>query len=120
MSENNTLKRAQFNFKFGVLSVYAGIKDIKFIHPLTGYSRTAEEQNELYLKGVSKCDGYEKVSMHQLDRARDLVIVDDKGNPINDYGDHPQYQVLGDFWESLGGRWGGNFSNFRDIFHFEY
>jgi hypothetical protein len=118
--DNNTLKRARFNHKWGMLSVFAMIKEIQFIHPLDGYSRTASEQNALYNAGKSKCDGYVKVSMHQLDRARDIVIVDDKGNPVNKYGDHPNYAVLGKFWEDIGGRWGGNFTGFRDIFHFEY
>jgi peptidoglycan L-alanyl-D-glutamate endopeptidase CwlK len=37
-----------------------------------GY-RTAKEQNALYKKGVSKCDGYDKISKHQLGLAVDLV-----------------------------------------------
>jgi len=118
--ENNTLKRAQFNHKWGLLTVFAMIKEIQFIHPATGYSRTAEEQNALFQAGRSKCDGYEKISMHQLDRARDIVIVDEDGDPVNDYGDHPNYAVLGKFWEDIGGRWGGNFKGFYDVFHFEY
>ena len=118
--DNNTLKRARFNHKWGMLSVYAMIKDIHFIHPLDGYSRTAEEQFALFKAGRSKCDGYKKESMHQLDRARDIVIVDDKGNPINDYGDHPDYAVLGKFWEDIGGTYGGFWKKFPDIFHFEY
>jgi len=118
--ENNTLKRARFNVKWGLLSVFATINEISFIHPLDGYSRTAEEQNMLFEAGKSKCDGYIKVSMHQLDRARDIAIIDDEGNVVNEYGDHPNYAVLGKFWEDLGGRWGGNFENFKDVFHFEY
>ena len=118
--ENNTLMRARFNQKWGMLSVFAMIKEIRFIHPLDGYSRTPEEQNALFRAGKSKCDGYIKESMHQKDRARDIVIVDDKGNPVNNYGDHPHYAVLGRFWEDIGGTWGGNFKTFRDVFHFEY
>jgi hypothetical protein len=117
---NNTLKRAEFNHKWGMLSTYALIQGIYFIHPDTGYSRTTEEQNKLFKDGRSKCDGYEKISMHQLDRARDIAIIDEQGNIVNNYGDHPSYEVLGKFWESLGGRWGGHFEKFKDIFHFEY
>jgi hypothetical protein len=120
MSDNNTIKRAEFNHKWGMLSTYALIKGIYFIHPLDGYSRTAEEQNALYNAGKSKRDGYTKVSMHQLDRARDIAIIDEKGRVVNDYGDHPNYEVLGKFWESIGGTWGGRWEGFRDIFHFEY
>jgi len=118
--DNNTLKRAKFNHKWGLLSTYAAIKDIYFIHPRDGYSRTPEEQNALFNAGKSKCDGYKKVSMHQLDRARDIAIIDDKGNVVNNYGDHPNYAVLGKFWEDIGGTYGGFWKKFRDIFHFEY
>jgi len=37
-----------------------------------GY-RSAEMQNELFLKGNSKCDGYDKKSYHQTGLAVDLV-----------------------------------------------
>jgi len=114
---NNTLARVEFNYKFGMLSVWAALQGIKFI--CTSYSRTAAEQNRLYLDGKSKCDGYENLSYHQLDRARDIAVVTAAGGIVNDYGDHPDYARLGEFWESLGGRWGGNFISFRDIFHFE-
>lgn len=117
---NNTLKRAEFNQKWGLLSVFALIKEIQFIHPPDGYSRTAEEQNALFHDGKSECDGYVQKSMHQLDRARDIAIIDDKGRVVNEYGDHPHYETLGKFWESIGGKWGGNFEDFRDVFHFEY
>jgi len=117
---NNTLLRCQFNYKFGMLSVYASIKDIKFI--CTAYTRTAPEQNKFFKDGKSNCDGYKKISKHQLDRARDIVIIDDKGNPI---WDCPEYLVLGQFWESMGGTWGLRWyeqgkTKFKDHFHFQY
>ena len=34
--------------------------------------RTAEEQNELFKAGLSKCDGYEKLSYHQSGKAVDF------------------------------------------------
>lgn len=114
---NNTLARVTFNEKFGLLSLWASIQNIKFI--CTSYSRTAAEQHQLYLDDKSECDGYNKISYHQLDRARDIAIVDDSGVIVNDYGDHPDYARLGEIWESLGGRWGGNFITFRDVFHYE-
>ena len=117
MAENNTLKRCKFNVMFGVLSVYASLKNIKFI--CTSYTRTAAEQNALFKGGLSQCDGYKKTSYHQKDRARDIVIIDTKGNPVNNFGYHPDYTVLGMFWESLGGVWGGKWPNFKDIFHFQ-
>jgi len=114
---SNTLARVKFNQKFGLLSVWASIQGILFI--CTSYSRTAAEQHKLFLEGKSRCDGYEKISMHQLDRARDIAVVNGAGGIVNDYGDHPDYMRLGEVWEALGGRWGGSWENFRDIFHFE-
>jgi len=118
MAPSNTFARVEFNQKFGMLSVYATIMEIPFI--CTSYSRTAAEQHRLFLVGgKTYCDGYEKISMHQLDRARDIAIVDETGAIVNDYGDHPSYAVLGEFWESLGGIWGGRWKDPYDIFHFE-
>jgi peptidoglycan L-alanyl-D-glutamate endopeptidase CwlK len=38
-----------------------------------GGLRTAEQQHELYLAGASQCDGYEKISKHQMGEAVDLI-----------------------------------------------
>ena len=114
---SNTLKRVKFNQKFAELTFHAMVNGINFI--CTSYSRTPAEQNALFKAGKSLCDGYEKKSYHQLDRARDIVIIGEDGFIVNDYGDHPGYAVLGGFWEVLGGRWGGNFESFRDVFHYE-
>ena len=116
MPKSNTLLRSEFNYKFSMMSVYAAVKDIQFI--CTSYTRSADEQNKLFKKSVSKCDGYTNVSYHQRDRARDIVIIDDEGKPIWD--EHPYYEILGKFFEDIGGRWGGNFSGFKDQYHYEY
>ena len=42
------------------------VSPIDFGVPSTGGVRTAEAQHELFLKGASKCDGYNKLSNHQL------------------------------------------------------
>lgn len=39
----------------------------------SGGRRTAEEQNELYSKGYSRCNGYKTISYHQTGKAVDLV-----------------------------------------------
>ena len=39
-----------------------------------GGLRTAEEQNQLFKDGYSKCDGYLKLSKHQLGEAIDLNV----------------------------------------------
>jgi hypothetical protein len=46
---------------------------IDFCIIANGGYRTAEQQKELYNKGVSRCDGYLKKSHHQLGLAVDLV-----------------------------------------------
>ena len=115
---SNTIERVKFNQKFAMLTLHAMVNGINFI--CTSYSRTPAEQNALFKRGRSKCDGYENISYHQRDRARDIAIIDGNGLIVNDYGDHPDYAVLGEVWEALGGRWGGNFESFRDVFHYEY
>jgi peptidoglycan L-alanyl-D-glutamate endopeptidase CwlK len=45
---------------------------IDFGIPNNGGKRTAEKQNELYNKGVSKCDGILKKSYHQSGNAVDV------------------------------------------------
>lgn len=46
---------------------------IDFVVNWDGAFRTAEEQNEIFLKGFSKCDGYVQKSAHQTGMAVDLV-----------------------------------------------
>jgi hypothetical protein len=116
MSENITVKRARFNHMFGMLTVYAGIKNIYFIHDTYGYARTAEVQNMLFKAGKSKCDGYKIISQHQRHLARDLYVISENGKIV--WNEIP-YKILGGYWEGLGGKWGGNFKDFKDNFHFE-
>ena len=88
------------------------------------FFRTVQEQNELYQKGrtkpgdiVTNSDGITKLSKHQSWLAMDFVIIDDDGKPI--WKHNARYEVLGEIWESLGGRWGGRFKR-PEVFHFEY
>jgi peptidoglycan L-alanyl-D-glutamate endopeptidase CwlK len=112
---NNTLKRARFVHLFAALTVAAFARGIQFV--VTSGRRTAEEQHQLFLEGKSKNDGIKKISQHQLDLARDIVIINEKGEPIWDRT--PDYDNLGEIWEGLGGRWGGLWGTLIDIFHFE-
>jgi len=86
--------------------------------------RSAEEQFKLYQQGrttpgriVTNCDGYKKISPHQRWRAADLVIVGEDGKLIWDAS--ARYELLGQIWKSLGGKWGKNFVGLRDMSHFE-
>ena len=92
---------------------YASAQGIKVL--LYWLFRMPEQQKALYDKKVSNCDGYKKLSKHQLGRAGDIaVVIDEK----IDWKDHPEYKILGDYWVRLGGTWGGNWKK-KDIFHFE-
>lgn len=48
------------------------ITAIDFGHPAYSGLRTAEDQNQLFLEGLSKCDGYNDVGKHQLGLALDF------------------------------------------------
>ena len=113
---SNTQLRIDFEERWGLFVFKAFlIEDIEFI--CTSFIRTAEEQNKLFKDGKSKCDGYIKISFHQKARARDLVIIKD-GKAT--WKHTPEYDKLGEIWESMGGKWGGSFKGFKDIFHFQY
>lgn len=53
------------------------ISVIDFGIPETGGVRSAETQNQLYHEGLSRADGYEKLSKHQLGKALDFYAYVD-------------------------------------------
>ena len=90
--------------------------------PREGGRRSAEDQHVLFLKGASKCDGYEKKSYHQ------------SGNAFDIYGyangkAHWNIEILTEIAEhilevakvrhNINLIWGGNWKSFRDYPHFE-
>jgi len=94
-----------------------------------GGLRTSEEQNELFKRGVSKCDGYKKISYHQTGNAVDLI-------PYTGYRytwDIIEYfyainEAIMKSWEEMKEEgltngysliWGGNWTNFKDYPHYE-
>ena len=84
--------------------------------------RTQEQQDIYFANGKSK----KKYSKHQDRLARDYILYIDGVCQIN----NPEaYRKPGEYWESLGGRWGGRFgvdpSKYStkigwDSNHFEY
>jgi len=114
----NTLRRAEFNANFGKLTVFAIENNIKFIHGNDSCYRTPEQQRALYDAGKSNCDGTKILSKHQFHLARDIFIVNDKSEIV---WETEPYALLGTYWETLGGKWGGHFqgTGFKDPFHFE-
>lgn len=110
--------------------------------PSTGGKRTADEQNELFNKGWSKLDGYNKKSYHQSGLAVDIAIYDEHGlcyKCIDKYEEvsrvfMKQFQKMkniGIFPKNSYLRWGGDWNrngilvnedpkeSFVDLPHFE-
>ena len=90
--------------------------------------RSAEEQNRLYKKGVSGCDGYKKKSRHQYGKAMDIYLVkyNSKGEPYVDYNwtDEEKAKKWHKRWRELGGDKMVTFTNrlghkIEDRCHFE-
>jgi hypothetical protein len=79
--------------------------------------RTCAEQDALYALGrtspgaiVTHARGC--VSWHVLGRAVDVYL--------GSAAAAEDYAVLGSYWHSIGGTWGGTFPGFADVGHFEY
>ena len=90
--------------------------------PAFGGLRTAEDQNQLFKKGVSKCDGFKNKSEHQKGTAFDIFLLIggqaswDK-DKLTKVARHIQGVALDDFGVKLD--WGGDFRNFIDMPHFQ-
>ncbi len=116
--------RLQFAFMFSLLLVYAWTQKIYLIP--TCIRRTAKEQFDRYQKGrtiagkkVTNVDGYKKKSKHQRWRAGDVLVLAWDGNKFQSkWRPIEPYEILGEFWEGLGGTWGGRWK-LRDYCHFE-
>ncbi len=86
------------------------------------FYRSPEDQLKEFLGGRSRT----QKGMHPLYLAVDLAVWDDMdGDKIVDkdeirWSDDPRYTTLGQYWESLGGVWGGRWKDPHDIYHYEY
>lgn len=90
--------------------------------PQYGGLRSAEDQRELYDKGVSKCDGVKNKSYHQSGNAFDIfVIINGKATWEKKY-----YEPIAKLFKNIAKDkygidllWGGDFVTFEDVPHFE-
>jgi len=104
-------KQSEFSQKVAIFLIWI------YSHPdwsvTLGEAWRPPEMQEIYLK-----QGKTKVrhSKHQDRLAIDLNLFI-KGKYITD---PEKYHPLGEFWELLGGIWGGRFEGFKDANHFEY
>ena len=118
----NTQKRTRFIQHLALFTQKATLEGIEFI--VWTFYRSALEQNWFYQQGrtrpgkiITNCDGQVYRSRHQDWLAVDILIIDKAGGSV--WTRTPEYDRLGEIWESIGGRWGGNFTS-PDCFHFEY
>ena len=65
--------------------------------------RSAEEQKRLFDKGLSKCDGTEKISNHQKGIAADIYLVNDDGS-VNYEWDKEKAIYWHKSWEKMRGK----------------
>ena len=124
---NKSLYRSKYEQNFSIFTFYAHSKGISFY--IYRFLVTAKDQNEKYQQGrtkpgniITNCDGYKKKSNHQSGLAKDVIILDKTGKEIWDH--IPEYDILGEIWERLGGKWGGRWyiegkTKFDDCYHFE-
>tara|TARA_R110000772_G_scaffold234108_1_gene345725 strand:+ start:472 stop:870 length:399 start_codon:yes stop_codon:yes gene_type:complete len=83
--------------------------------------RTAEDQNKLFLKGYSKCDGYKNKSYHQTGKALDVVPY------LNGRANWEEKELLKVAVCMLQAaaelnyeiEWGGFWQNFKDLPHYQ-
>lgn len=104
--------------------------DHDFGIPATGGLRKAEEQYELFKKGWSKLDGYNKESYHQSGNALDIFLYDEHGlcyDCKDKYKDISKlfksyfdlFKDIGIFPNDATITWGGDWENFLDLPHFQ-
>jgi len=79
---------------------------------VTEWYRTIETQREYLALGLSSTLN----SKHLKGLAVDFAVI--RGG---DYlADSPIYGLMGEYWESIGGTWGGRWTSPYDPYHFEY
>jgi len=92
-----------------ILFIGRRLKNLDMAVQIDWTMRSAHEQNVLYLAGRSKCDGYAKISAHQLGKAADLLVIgpNNKGtlmlvDPMK--GCPKAWKEIRDHWVELGGK----------------
>ena len=94
---------------------------VDFGHPADGGLRSAERQNDMFHLGLSKCDGYKRLSKHQSGKALDVyAYVDGKASWDTEH----LAMVAAAFLQAasmLGHKleWGGLWTSFKDYPHFQ-
>lgn len=101
-------KQIQFSRMVGQLLCFAAAHGI---NATIGEAWRTPEMADIY---ASRGNGIRK-SLHCLRLAIDINIYDASGKPQMA---KEVYAPMGEYWESLGGAWGGRFRTLVDPFHF--
>ena len=119
-----TLREKQTKFWFMVAQLILKSVTLKTPIFISEWTRTLEQQRINVARGVSKS----MKSKHLDGLAIDIIFLEDVRDDGKLNYDNEKYRALGEFWESLGGRWGGRFGDNTstekiegwDCGHFEY
>jgi hypothetical protein len=66
--------------------------------------RTPEEQKRLFDLGLSKCDGVNKISGHQIGRAFDILLFTEGGVYVPEWPKFMIERYHDRYWETMGGK----------------
>ena len=111
--------RWKFLFMVGALFLFCLVKGINVI--CFTFHRSSEDQLKEYSAGRSRT----KTGKHPQWLAIDFAVVDDADRDLVvdkeeiRWSKDPRYEILGLFWESIGGTWGGRWKDPKDPYHFE-
>jgi len=109
-----SINKKQFEFTRMVGRLLSFANSLELDLSMRECQRFPDRQKELFGAGLSRT----MQSKHLDSLAVDLILFED-GKPVWD-SQHPDYQVLGEYWIGMGGTWGGMWSGFQDGGHFEY
>ena len=112
------LSKKQSDFIFMIAQMLDNIHtyqvDCRVYIKVTSHIRTSNQQLELYKDKKSRTLN----SRHLYGLAMDFAPITENGREV--FYDSMILDMMGEFWESIGGVWGGNWKNFVDRPHFEY
>ena len=113
------MTRSEFLHNIGKLLVWC--KDYEVDLVCFTFFRSQEQQQIEVDAGRSRTLN----SKHTKWLAMDFALwddVDEDGSVDKDelrWKNDPRYASMGEYWESLGGTWGGRWASLNDIYHFE-
>ncbi len=99
-------------FRTKVQMVVSKLGELGISFAITETRRTYMAQSEAFKRGASKCDGLNKLSMHQAGLAVDIVPIDPVSRkPTWDYAKFSaEYKKIGAVCKDFGLEWGGTWT----------